>query len=279
MNMKKNYSSFSADNTIQSIVFNAMQDDNEQEHGQANGAGQNGHEKVKSQTHSRHHHGHANNSDSADDDKPEPAVSESIDDTVATSDDETSDEPPAEESAAAMSTTSSDFDLFEDDEAWLQRRRSKTSHGKQEVSSGSDDTDDGTIDRTSDFVLNEEDDSAAVKQDEGILTWEMLGVYNEEGETHRKTYLRENPPILLVESSQGEEVSIILTRELTRTLSKSFGDLEKAYYGHRRSRGDARGLLGGKTPAEWFAENPLRGGATVLIVFVFFAVLVLNLFG
>lgn len=181
-----------------------------------------------------------------------------------------------------------EFDLFEDDEAWLRNSTQKsTRQSTQDVDTGNaDDTataendgDGGGTDKSADFVISEEDDAAVIKQEEGLLTWQILGVYNDEGKTHRGIYLRENPPILLMESSQGEEVSIVLTRDLTRTLSTTFKDLNRAYHGHRRTRGESRGILDGDTPVEWFKKHPVRSGVTAVIAFMFFLVLMFSLFG
>lgn len=127
--------------------------------------------------------------------------------------------------------------------------------------------------RGDDVALSEDDDSAFLKQLDNTVSWRIEGLYNEKGKTRNQLYLRENPPLLIVESGNGEYVSFVLTKELTRTLSTSFDDLKKAYYGSGRKRGDARTFDDKvKGSVQWAKEEPLKASLTV---FLFVSLLVL----
>lgn len=129
-----------------------------------------------------------------------------------------------------------------------------------------------------DVVLASDDDSALVKQLENELAiqWAIHGMYNDNGKTHSSLYYRDNPPILSIFYPQTEEeVNITLTKELTRTLSKAFQDLNKAYHGAGRTRGEKPSLDESvKNLPDWVRKNKVQSGflavAFVFIVYVLF---------
>lgn len=131
-----------------------------------------------------------------------------------------------------------------------------------------------------DVVLANDEDSALVKQlaDETAIQWAIHGMYNDKGKTHSSLFYREHPPILNVYYPKtDEEINIVLTKELTRTLSKTFQDLNKAYHGAGRSRGEKRSLdETAKNIPDWIRKNKIQsaflGIAFIFIMYMLFFV-------
>lgn len=129
-----------------------------------------------------------------------------------------------------------------------------------------------------DTLLAYDEDSALIKQfqDEHAIQWAIHGMYNDKGKTHSPFYYRDNPPILnILYPKTGEEVNITLTKELTRTLSNTFQDLNKAYHGAGRTRGEKRSLDESvKNIPDWVRKNKVQSVflafAFVFIVYVLF---------
>lgn len=129
-----------------------------------------------------------------------------------------------------------------------------------------------------DFVLSEDEDAAVIKQLEGTVSWYIDGLYNDNGKTHNSIYLRENPPLFIIESSDGDEASFILTKDLARTFAKTFGDLNKVYYGSRKERGEKSFDEKVKAMPEWSRENPIKAVVGLALVFALFVFLVVSAF-
>lgn len=170
------------------------------------------------------------------------------------------------------SKTSNKEDFLElDDEIINDYKRRK---GSNDVNSLEEDE----VLLSDDFILSEDDDAAVIKQLEGTVSWYIDGLYNEKGKTHHSLYLKENPPLFIIESSDGSEASFILTKELARTFSKTFGDLNKAYYGSRKERGEKSFDERIKGIPDWARENPIQAIFTFALVFAFFVLLVVTAF-
>lgn len=139
--------------------------------------------------------------------------------------------------------------LLDDDEAWL---------------------------KGDDMVLSEDDDAAFVKQVDHTVSWHIEGLYSDKGKTYSQLYLRENPPLLIVESSTGETASFVLSKEVTRTLSTGLNDLKKAYYGAGRVRGETR-TLDEKVRGlpQWGKENPIKAVITALLLVMMVALVII----
>lgn len=128
-----------------------------------------------------------------------------------------------------------------------------------------------------DVVLASDDDSALVKQlaHEEAIQWAIHGMYSDKGKTHPSLFYRDNPPILnIYYPKTGEETNVILTKELTRTLSKTFQDLNKAYHGAGRTRGEKSSLDESvKNLPDWIRKNKVQSGFLAFAVIFFIYVL------
>lgn len=92
---------------------------------------------------------------------------------------------------------------------------------------------DDEIALSQDEILSEDDSSVIAKQQEGVVSWEISGVYDENGKVRSKHALRNSPPLLQVRDSLGNQADFLLTKDLSRSLAKNFDDLHRAYYGIR----------------------------------------------
>lgn len=118
-----------------------------------------------------------------------------------------------------------------------------------------------------DLVLSEDEDAAFLKQLENTVSWRIEGMYNDKGKTYNQLYLRENPPILIVEASTGDVASFVLSKNMVRTMSTGLDDLKKAYYGAGRHRGEARTIdEKARAVPQWAKENPIKAAITALLI-------------
>ena len=89
-----------------------------------------------------------------------------------------------------------------------------------------------------DSIEEQAKDMGIVSQvDDDLLAYSIDGLYTNEKQdkfiTGKK--LRDNPPILKISSSKGDEVSFILTKEFTKMLLNSLTEVNKAYSGYKYS--------------------------------------------
>ena len=89
-----------------------------------------------------------------------------------------------------------------------------------------------------DSIEEQAKDMGIVSQvDDDLLAYSIEGLYTNEKQdkfiTGKK--LRDNPPILKISSSKGDEVSFILTKEFTKMLLNSLTEVNKAYSGYKYS--------------------------------------------
>lgn len=116
--------------------------------------------------------------------------------------------------ASAMSRPESGDSYFDDDEAFLP---------------GDDD------------VIGYEESIGFIQQLEGVVSWELVNFYGDDGKPRSKSSLRSEPPVLRISSSDGAVAQFVVTRELARTLSDVFADVHKGYFGVQPKKRDEKG--------------------------------------
>lgn len=95
-----------------------------------------------------------------------------------------------------------------------------------------------------DTVVFSDDSQGVIKQDVGVLAWEVSGLYTDKGKLKNKFALTASPPVLHVSSDTGEEMSIALTKDLVRLLGEQCDLVYKAYYGvPPKRRGEGVGFV------------------------------------
>lgn len=82
-----------------------------------------------------------------------------------------------------------------------------------------------------DELIESDDKHAIAKQFDKVVSWEIEGLYKDNDNLVNKFVLGRKPPILRVSSSTGEEVTLVLSKELAKTLNKALEASYKAYYG------------------------------------------------
>lgn len=124
-----------------------------------------------------------------------------------------------------------------------------------------------------DVVIDEDLDMGVVKQSGPVVSWVIENFYKDNGQPRSKGSLRNDPPILTVGNSDGDSVSIVVTREFAGQFESIMGDVYRAYYGisSKRSReigrtGEVRNFDRFK---KWTSENKVKaviGGLVILIL-------------
>lgn len=85
----------------------------------------------------------------------------------------------------------------------------------------------------SDEILHHDEDSVIAQQEEAVVSWDIRGLYDEQGKVRSKRSLKNNPPLLVISNSNGENASFVLTKNLSGLLARHFDNTYRAYYGIR----------------------------------------------
>lgn len=93
--------------------------------------------------------------------------------------------------------------------------------------------DDELFAAASDRVIQQDEDFVVVQQVDAVVKWDIQGLYDEAGKVRSKRSLRNNPPMLVVSDSLGDNASFVLTKELSGILARHFDNTYRAYYGIR----------------------------------------------
>lgn len=140
--------------------------------------------------------------------KPEPVVdtrSEAAPDSLTVSEPEhehhmvTENIDPEPQPSAAISS-----DYFDDDEEFL---------------------------RGDDITVHEGSDLSLFKQDENVVSWEIVNFYKDGMTPRGKMALRNDPPIMKISSSSGDTAEFLVTKDFSKSLGSVLQDVNKAYYG------------------------------------------------
>ncbi len=87
--------------------------------------------------------------------------------------------------------------------------------------------------KSSDEVLHSDGSTVVAKQDEAVVSWDIYGLYDEQGKVRSKRSLRNNPPALVISDSNGGEATFVLTKDLSGVLATHLENTHRAYYGIR----------------------------------------------
>lgn len=122
------------------------------------------------------------------------------------------------------------------------------------------------LDEENDAIVDESLRSALFQQDENLVSWSLENFYNEKGERRGKYSLLNNPPILRLEGSAGDRAEFVLTKELTRSLSKVLDVVDRGYYGvsAKVAKEDKKSKL--TEIVEWCEEHPAKSGGALIVV-------------
>lgn len=121
-----------------------------------------------------------------------------------------------------------------------------------------------------DAILSVDKEAALIKQMENVISWKLENFYDEEGKRRGKWSLRNDPPILRIENSTGEQVEFVLTQHLTTTLAETFDTVKRGYFnldGKRKdslTQQEAKGKIA--ETVDWFSANPVKGALTLIVL-------------
>ena len=83
-----------------------------------------------------------------------------------------------------------------------------------------------------DSVLLEDTVQGVIQQEDGVIAWEVDGMYKEDSDELRPRHLLLlNPPVFKVSGGNGDEVTFVLTKSLTEQLYSTFNTLHHHYHG------------------------------------------------
>lgn len=85
----------------------------------------------------------------------------------------------------------------------------------------------------SDRILRQSEDSVIAQQEEAVVSWDIQGLYDEQGKVRGKRSLKNNPPMLVISDSNGENATFVLTKDLSAILARHLDNTHRAYYGIR----------------------------------------------
>jgi len=85
----------------------------------------------------------------------------------------------------------------------------------------------------SDQILHQSEDTVIAQQEDAVVSWDIQGLYDESGKVRGKRSLRNNPPMLVISDSGGENATFVLTKDLSGVLARHFDNAHRAYYGIR----------------------------------------------
>jgi len=85
----------------------------------------------------------------------------------------------------------------------------------------------------SDQILHQSEDTVIAQQEDAVVSWDIQGLYDETGKVRGKRSLKNNPPMLVISDSTGENATFVLTKDLSGVLARHFDNTHRAYYGIR----------------------------------------------
>jgi hypothetical protein len=85
--------------------------------------------------------------------------------------------------------------------------------------------------RGDDITVHENFDLALFKQDENVVSWEIINFYKDGTTPRGKMALRNDPPIMKISSSSGDTAEFLVTKEFSKSLGSILQNVNKAYYG------------------------------------------------
>lgn len=112
-----------------------------------------------------------------------------------------------------------------------------------------------------DSVIDASEYAAIIEQQEGIVSYRIEGIEDSKGNVKSKKELQVDPPILVVESSNGDAANFLLTKELTRKLADSMEIVYENMSGVKKSK-----VSTDKEIMEWISTHKIKTGVLVLVM-------------
>jgi hypothetical protein len=124
--------------------------------------------------------------------------------------------------------------------------------------------------RGDDLVVHEAADIALFKQDENVVSWEIVNFYKDGNTPRGKMALRNDPPVMKISSSSGDTAEFLVTKEFSKSLGSILQDVNKAYYGVSPSKKSEKITQTGvknklRSLGQWALDNKLKAAVAVVV--------------
>lgn len=125
--------------------------------------------------------------------------------------------------------------------------------------------------RGDDKIVHENFDIALFKQDENIVSWEIVNFYKDGLNPRGKTALRNDPPIMKISSSSGDTAEFLVTKEFSRSLGAVLQDVNRAYYGispKKKSEQLTQEVVKNKfsSAGKWMKDHKVKTAVAVVVL-------------
>ena len=87
-----------------------------------------------------------------------------------------------------------------------------------------------------DLILHDKGDLSVIEQLDGVVSWQIHGIYDKKGALKSRRAVRVDPPILEITSSDGQSAQFVLTEYAAASLLDALNDVKKSYSGGRSTR-------------------------------------------
>lgn len=126
-----------------------------------------------------------------------------------------------------------------------------------------------------DQVVYEAQDLGMYQQEEGTVSWELLNFRNDAGRQRNRFVLKNDPPILRIDSSDGQTAEFVLTQRFAKGLSEELDSVYKAYFGIEAKQDKKNTKEKFSSFREWIQEHPVLSWAIgIVIVLILIATLI-----
>lgn len=123
-----------------------------------------------------------------------------------------------------------------------------------------------------DTTIFASNDTGIFKQEEGVISWEIINLYKDSGDARGKYSLKSQPPILRVSTNDGESVDFMMTKEFTQTLNSALTDANRAFYGVQPASTKKTSKEKIEGYRDWIKENKVK---SVILGLVLLSLIVL----
>jgi hypothetical protein len=133
--------------------------------------------------------------------------------------------------------------------------------------------------RGDDIIVHEENDLALFKQDENVVSWEIVNFYKDGLTPRGKMALRNDPPIMKISSSSGDTAEFLVTKDFSKSLGAVLQDVNKAYYGISPKKKSEKITQAGvkdkiRSIGHWMLDHKVKTAVAVVVAALLFAALI-----
>lgn len=143
--------------------------------------------------------------------------------------------------------------------------------------------DDDELYAARDKVNFQNDEITIVQQMENVITWEINGLYDNNGKINKKLSLKRNPPVFTISSSDGAVAEFVVTKDMSFQMYKNFETIYKAYFGidDRKKNIPFKEKVSGnwKNFKNWIKFHPVKFALGTFVSIVFIIVMVIGFIG